>query len=97
MVITSEAVGEGVQRGKIIGVNGVCPCRQSVAPEVADHPREGMHVVADSSELRASAEYFAQLTFLVVAQVLGVPHDPVSDLLRLEYGGCVNLTADLGF
>jgi hypothetical protein len=42
-------------------MDSVCPGGKTVATEVADHLREGMHMAAGCSQLRASSQYFTQL------------------------------------
>lgn len=56
LVITPEAVGEGVQGGQVVGVDGVRPCWRTVSAEVADYAHEGMHVAAAGKQLWAPAE-----------------------------------------
>ena len=85
-VIAPEAVGESVQSGQVIGMDGVCPCGEMVSREVADHPCEGMYVSAGGGQLGASGEDFAKLLFFVGAEMLGVPHDPLATCCGLSTG-----------
>ena len=89
-MVVSDAAGEGVQVGLVIGFDGGEPGVETVAVQAGEDLGELGDVGGEGVQVRAPVPDLGERGFLGVIEVLGVGEDPAGDVAgfrRRRHGG----------
>jgi hypothetical protein len=86
-VVAPDAVGEGVQVGLVVGLDGGDPVVEAVAVQAGEDLCELGDVPGEGVQVRAAAPDLAELGFLLVIEVVRVAEDPAGDVTGFRRGG----------
>ena len=93
LLVAFDAVGEGVQVGLVVGLDGRDPVVEAVAVAAGEDLGELGDVAGEGVQVRAACPGLGELVFLVVIEVVRVGEDPAGQVAGLGGPGTAALAS----